>query len=104
MVIYKHITPGQGQNNTWSQCLFSDHKNSFHLPINCKFCPTIDILTNRKIGQGHPRVMNYINFVELHSLMLHVMFQNHRVFGSEEEDFLKVYVIYSHGGHLGHVN
>ena len=37
----------------------------------------------RKIGQGHPRVMVYINFVELHCLKLHAKFQN----GSGEEDF-----------------
>ena len=41
----------------------------------------------RKIGQGHPRVMVYINFVELHCLMLHAKFQNHRPSGSGEEDF-----------------
>ena len=58
-------------------------------------------LTCRKKGQGHPRVMIYINFVELHCLMLHVKFQNHRPSGSGE-DFLKVFAIYSHGGHLGH--
>ena len=34
--------------------------------------------------------------------MLHAKFQSHRPFSSEE-DFLKVFVIYSHGGHLGHV-
>ena len=32
--------------------------------------------------------------------MLHAKFQNHRPSGSGEEDFK---VIYSHGGHLGHV-
>ena len=57
----------------------------------------------RKIGQGHPRVMIYISFVDLHSLMLHAKFQNHRSSGSDEEDFCKVFAIYSHGGHLGHV-
>ena len=36
--------------------------------------------------------------------MLHAKFQNHWPSGSEEEDFLKkVFAIYSHGGHLGHV-
>ena len=54
-------------------------------------------------GQSHPRVMIYINFVELHCLMLHAKFQNHRPSGSEEEDFLKVFAIYSPGGHLGQV-
>ena len=46
--------------------------------------------------------MIYINFVELHSQMLHTKFQNHRPSGSEE-DFLNIFAIYSHGGHLGHV-
>ena len=35
--------------------------------------------------------------------MLHTKFQGHRPFGSREEDFLKVFTIYGHGGHLGHV-
>ena len=39
--------------------------------------------------------MIYTNFVDL---MLHARFQNHR-----PSDFLKVFAIYSHGGHLGHV-
>ena len=47
--------------------------------------------------------MIYINFVDLCSLMLHAKFQNHRPSGSEGEDFLKIFAIYSHGGHLGHV-
>ena len=47
--------------------------------------------------------MIYTNFVELHCLMLHAKFQNHRPSGSGEEDFLKVFAIYSHGGHLGQV-
>ena len=35
--------------------------------------------------------------------MLHAMFQNHRPSGSGEGRFLKVFAIYSHGGHHGHV-
>ena len=35
--------------------------------------------------------------------MLHAKFQDHRTFGSGEEDFFKVFTIYGHGGHLGHV-
>ena len=34
--------------------------------------------------------------------MLHAKFQNHRPPGSEEE-VLKVFAIYCHGGHLGHM-
>ena len=37
--------------------------------------------------------MIYTKFVEPHCLILHAKFQNHRPFGSGEED----------GGHLGHV-
>ena len=47
--------------------------------------------------------MIYTNFVELYSLILHAKFQNHWSPGSEEEDFFKIFVIYRHGGHLGHV-
>ena len=34
--------------------------------------------------------------------MLHAKFLRNRSTGSEE-DFLRVYTIYGHGGHLGHV-
>ena len=47
-----------------------------------------------KIGQGHPKVMIYINFVELLSLMLHAKFQNHRPSGSGEEDFKGFFFCY----------
>ena len=40
-----------------------------------------------EIGQGHPRVMIYTNYVDLHSQMLHAKFQKHRLSGSEDEDF-----------------
>ena len=53
------------------------------------------------IGHGQPRVIIYINFVE--SPMLHAKIQDHRTSGSGEEDFIKVFTIYGHGGHLGHV-
>ena len=60
--------------------------------------------TCHKIGQGHPGVMIYTNFVELLSLMLHAKFQNHRPSAwFWRRKFLKVFAIYSHGGHLGHV-
>ena len=48
--------------------------------------------------------MIYIYFVELHCLVLHVKFQNHRPSGSAgRRRVLKVFAINSHGGHLGHV-
>ena len=47
--------------------------------------------------------MIHTNFVELHSLIIHVEFQNHRPSGSGEEDFFLNFAIYSPGGHLGYV-
>ena len=35
--------------------------------------------------------------------MLHAKFQDHRTSDSGEEDFLRFFTIYGHGGHLGHV-
>ena len=75
MVIYMYIAPGQGQTTPWAQNIF--------LNINLlSICSFLASFPCRKIGQGHPRVMIYINFVELHSQMLHTKFQNHRPFGS----------------------
>ena len=35
--------------------------------------------------------------------MLHTKFRGNRPAGSEEKDFWRVFTIYGHGGHLGHV-
>ena len=35
--------------------------------------------------------------------MLHTKFRENRSASSGEEDFLRVFTIYGHGGHLGHV-
>ena len=35
--------------------------------------------------------------------MLHAKFQDHRPSGSGADEFFKVFTIYGHGGHLGHV-
>ena len=35
--------------------------------------------------------------------MLHTKFQGHRSSSSGEEDFFKIFTIYGHGGHVGHV-
>ena len=56
-----------------------------------------------KIGQGQPRVIIYINYIELTFQMLHTKFQGHRLSGSGEEDFFNVFTIYGRRGHLGHV-
>ena len=47
-------------------------------------------------------VIIYINFVELEYILLHAKFHDHRT-TSSVEDFLKVFTINDHGGHLGHV-
>ena len=59
-------------------------------PVNAHLIsdPTVSTKTS-KIGQGQPRVIIYINFVELESPMLHAKFQDHRTFVSGEEDFLR---------------
>ena len=44
-------------------------------------------MTCHKIGQGQPMVINYINFVEIESPMIHAKFQDHKTFGSGEDDF-----------------
>ena len=35
--------------------------------------------------------------------MLNIKFRENRSSGFREEDFLKVFTIYGHGGHLGYV-
>ena len=39
-MINMYITPGQGQSIS-----FLNNKDSVRLPINCKFCPSNDIVT-----------------------------------------------------------
>ena len=36
-------------------------------------------------------------------MMLHTKFQGHGSIGSGEEDFFKIFTIYRHGGHVGHL-
>ena len=36
-------------------------------------------------------------------MMLHTKFQGHGYIGSGEEEFFKVFTIYGHGSHVGHV-
>ena len=59
----------------------------------------------RKIGQDQPRVIIYINFVELESPILHVKSQDHRTSGSGEKHYSTIigFNIYGHDGHFVHV-
>ena len=41
--------------------------------------------------------------VRVISPIIHAKFQDNRTSGSGEEEFLNVFTIYGHGGHLGHV-
>ena len=66
------IASGQGQTTPWGQ-LFS-----------------LTVLFSQYSPLLQPRVIIYINFVELESPMLHAKFQDHRTSGSGEEDFLRV--------------
>ena len=43
------------------------------------------------------------NLVELKDKMLHSKFQGHWPFGSGEEYFYMIFIIYGYGGQLGHV-
>ena len=57
-------------------------------PVNAHLItwPTVSTKTS-KIGQGQPRVIIYINFVEFESPMICAKFQDHRTSDSGEEDF-----------------
>ena len=56
-----------------------------------------------KMGQGHLRVIIYINFVEFEYIMPHAKFYEHRTIKSVGEDLFKVFTIYGHDDHLGPV-
>ena len=94
-----YIAPGWG-SPAHGVHVFFRITNLSPLPIFFTSFPSNDILTifpiqmhvdiycpGRNIGQDYPRVMIYINFVEILSLMLHAKFQNHRLSGFGEEAF-----------------
>ena len=43
------------------------------------------------------------NLVAFEHPMMHTKFQDRKHFGFREEEFLKFFIIYRHGDHLGHV-
>ena len=45
-------------------------------------------LSCRKIGQGHYRVVIYVNFIEILFLMLYVKFKDHRPLVVEKKSLL----------------
>ena len=54
------------------------------------------------MGQGQPRIIIWANLAGPTTPMLHTKSQGYQPFGSGE-DFWRVFTIYGHGGHLGHV-
>ena len=75
---YGHIhvySPRAGADNLLGSNFFHKHKFSVHLHTPSKFPPFNSIL------------LFFPYFVELHCLLLHAKFQNHRPSGSGEEDF-----------------
>ena len=62
--------------------VFNNQRTNGPVDVHLIFGPTVSTKIN-KIGQGQPKVIIYINIVELESLMLHAKFTS----GSEEEDF-----------------
>ena len=98
--VYVYSPEKSADNPPWAQNIFIN----INLPSICsflaRFLPSNEIFLFfpfkcmgdlswpcHKIGQGHPRVMTYTNFVELHPHMFHNKFRNHRPSGSEEKDF-----------------
>ena len=55
------------------------------------------------MGHSQSRVIILTILLVLALTMLHTKFQGHQSVGSGEEDFFKVFTIYGHGGHVGHV-
>ena len=100
MVLYMYIAPEQGQTTPLGQIICKNINLLSVWSFCCKFfplktlsqssplkCTDDQIVLAVKIGQRQPRVIIYINIVELESLMLHAKFQYHRTSGSGTEDF-----------------
>ena len=77
---------------------------TYHLSIFLYKCIRNKSWPLHKKFKGQPRIIIWRNLVILEYPMLHTKFQDHWLFGSGEEDFLKVFTIYGYGGHLGHLN
>ena len=72
----------------WAYCKYENQRTNG--PVNAHLISGLTVsIKTRKIGQGQPRVIIYINFAELESpvLLLRAKFQDHRTSGSGEEDF-----------------
>ena len=82
---------------TWTVCKILDI-----LTLSSYKCLCYQIWPWPKIGQGHPRVIIWTNYDGLKSPTLHTKFRGNRPSGSREKDW-RVFTLYGHSGHLGHV-
>ena len=85
-------------NKIWHACFERMHAQMHGQPegiqIHCfTFFPYKSIRNQiwpcRKISQGQPKVIIWINLVVLEHQMPHTKFEGHQPFGSREEDFLR---------------
>ena len=85
-----------------SKCTIATEKVTFQPFFPLKSLRN-QIWTCHKIGQGQPRVNIYIYFKDLTHQMLHTQFQSNWLSDSGEQDFFKVFTMYGHDSHLGHM-
>ena len=114
MVIYMYIV--QGQTTPWEHFFCQKHKFSIKLVIYCKFFPINDFIKVFPI-QTHIRPNLTLRLNRSRSGLGHHLYKFCRAWVpsatcqvSRSQDFkffrrrfLKVFTIYGHGGHLGHV-
>ena len=71
------------QINTQSKHLNHSSNQRTNGPVNAHLISGHTVSTKtRRMGQGQPRVIIYIKFVDIESPMLHAKFQDHRTSGS----------------------
>ena len=101
--VYIHVgSQVQGQTTPWRHVFFFKSKHLQKVSHLLRVFPLNNFVTvqgssplqtrrrpnlTHKIGQGHTRAFNYLNFVELEYPMLHGKFQDHRTPCSGEEDY-----------------
>ena len=82
-----------------NHCLLGSSAENFCKQIGPRSGPTF----SHKIGQGQPRIIICTLLVGPTLPVLHTKSKAHQPSGSGEEHFLRVFTIYGHRVHLGHV-
>ena len=118
-VYYGHVhvySPRAGADKPLGTNFFHKHNNSVYLLISCKFCPSNHILTifpiqmhwrpmltlprnSSRSSQGH----DLHKFCRTPLLDASCQVSKSKAFLFWSRRVLKVFAIYRHGGHLGHV-